>query len=88
MIDNLSKCGFQIPNRCFLCKMEAKSVHHLFLHCSFVVAIWEKLISLWHLSWVFPSSIEDFFLQWKAPTKNTLLTLLWDFSFPHVAWGL
>lgn len=87
-IDNLCKRGFQIPNRCFLCKMEAESMHNLFLHCSFVASIWEKIIKLWHLPWVFPSSIEEFFTQWKAPTRNPMLRILWDLSFPHVAWGL
>lgn len=30
--DNLSKRGFPIPNRCYLCLKETKSVDHLFLH--------------------------------------------------------
>lgn len=68
--------------------MEVQSVCHLFLHCSFVASIQGKIIKLWNIPWVFPSSIEDFFSQWKAPTKNPMLRYFWDLIFPHVAWDL
>lgn len=42
-IDNLMKQGFQLPNRCHMCK-EEESITHLFLHCNYASNIWERLL--------------------------------------------
>ena len=40
--DNLQKRSFQGPSWCSLCKGESKSVIHLFLHCSYTLAVWKE----------------------------------------------
>lgn len=69
MVDNLCKWGFQISNRCYLCKSEAESANHLFLHCSFVSLIWVKLLALWNISWVFPRPLKSSFYNGKSLLK-------------------
>ena len=41
-IDNLIKRGFQISNRCYMCKREEESINHLFLHCRFSFKVWGR----------------------------------------------
>lgn len=54
--ENLVKRGFVMPNRCFLCEEETENACHLLIDCRFVRMIWGHVLSLWNLSWVFPSS--------------------------------
>lgn len=39
-LDNLMKRGHIMPNRCILCKNQAETVDHIFIHCSFSREIW------------------------------------------------
>lgn len=38
--DNFLRCGTR-PNICILCKVEAESVYHLLVHCSFTKLLWQ-----------------------------------------------
>lgn len=46
-INNLARRGWQIVNRCILCKRNAKSVHHLFCECPFSRALYNASIQDW-----------------------------------------
>ncbi|KAI9195542.1 hypothetical protein LWI28_015889 [Acer negundo] len=46
---------------CFLCRVEAKTVDHLFLNCSWTRRVWEVYLSWWGLSWCFSESFMDWF---------------------------
>jgi len=38
-VDNLRRRGFQLINRCCLCKKDEETINHLLLHCEFSVDI-------------------------------------------------
>lgn len=66
-----------------------ESNDHLFLHCSFISSLWDSLLAMVNLSWVFPQNIYQFICQWNAghltKKKRPLWTLLtWRSVFPLV----
>lgn len=40
MFEILNKRGIRIPNLCLMCSEEEETIDHLFVHCTFVRAIW------------------------------------------------
>ena len=86
-MDNLLKRGFNIVNRCYLCKNDAKSINHMTMHCSHTNRLWERVCGLLNIAWVFPTTIQHFFSGWKAPSNNALILRLWDL-FSHSFAGL
>jgi zinc-binding in reverse transcriptase len=38
-VDNLKKCGWQLPNRCIMCLKDEESIEHLFQECEFAKEI-------------------------------------------------
>ncbi|KAJ1704564.1 hypothetical protein LUZ63_004343 [Rhynchospora breviuscula] len=44
-VDNLQKRGWNMVNRCCLCKIESETVSHLFNHCVFFSSLKEALLS-------------------------------------------
>ncbi|KAJ4784621.1 RNA-directed DNA polymerase (reverse transcriptase)-related family protein [Rhynchospora pubera] len=44
-VDNLQKRGWNMVNRCCLCKIECETVSHLFNHCVFFISLKEALLS-------------------------------------------
>ena len=44
------------PNWCVMCKSEAETVDHLFIHCSYASCIWWKILQTSGLYWVVPGS--------------------------------
>ncbi|RVW26745.1 hypothetical protein CK203_108375 [Vitis vinifera] len=54
-LDRLQKRGWQLPNRCFLCACEAESVDHLLIHCTVARELWDLVLGLVGVKWVFPN---------------------------------
>lgn len=46
-IDNLIRRGLVLPNWCCLCRDDAESMDHLFLHCPWSKPFWDNFI--WNL---------------------------------------
>ena len=63
MLDNLSKSGLKLANKCALCVKDANSINHLLLHCSFIVEIQNLVLKDCHLSMVFPKIVNDLMIQ-------------------------
>ena len=59
--DNLHKRGWIGPDRCCLCKIEAETVDHIFVGCSFVEKVIHILGSMFdvHLLWSDSSLLEN-----------------------------
>ena len=87
-IDNLMKRGFNIGNRCYLCKNDVESANHLTLHFSYTKKIWERVCGLMSIGWVFPDTMQRCFASWKPPSNNSLILRLWDFILPYLCWHI
>ena len=65
-LDKLQRRGWHLPNRCFLCGCVEETIHHILLHCLAVRPLWEVILSLVGVSWVFPEDVKDMLLSWKG----------------------
>jgi hypothetical protein len=63
-LDNLSRRGLVVVNRCWLCEADGESVDHLLLHCRVARALWDAFFSRFGLCWVMPSTVKDLFASW------------------------
>lgn len=63
-IDNLIRRDMYIPNWCCLCKADAESTSHLFLHCPWVRYFWDHFISRFGVCWVQPDSLKNLLCWW------------------------
>lgn len=51
-LDNLARCEHVLVNWCCMCCADAKSMDHLFLHCSVASRLWGFICSLFGIAWV------------------------------------
>jgi hypothetical protein len=63
-LDNLSRRGLVVVNRCWLCEADVESVDHLLLHCRVARALWDAFFSRFGLCWVMPSTVKDLYASW------------------------
>ena len=66
MLDNLKRRGMAFANRCFLCEEDEETINHLLIHCRSAKMLWELLLSIGGISWVFPSSVLHTLLAWQG----------------------
>ena len=64
--DQLKRRGFQLANRCPMCKEEEENLEHLFLHCPTIWRFWALLIALSGMEWVCPLRIRDLMMGWST----------------------
>ena len=64
--DQLKRRGFQLANRCKMCKEEEKNLDNLFLHCLTIWRFWALLIALLGMEWGCPLWIKDFMMGWST----------------------
>ena len=66
-LDNLKRRGRALANRRFLCGEGEETIDHLLIHCSKIKILWELLLVIFGVSWVFSlcerdsSFLESFF---------------------------
>ena len=65
-LDNLKRRGMTFANRCFLCEEDEETINHLLIHCRSAKMLWDLLLSIGGISWVFPSSILHTLLAWQG----------------------
>ena len=65
-LDQLKKRGRALANRCFLCGEGEETVGHLLLHCSKAKILWDLLLAIFGVSWVFPLSLKENLLSWHG----------------------
>ena len=66
-LDRLQKRGWQLLNHCFLCGCEEENVNHILLHCIVVRVLWEIVLALFGVQWVFPESVKEVLFSWRDP---------------------
>ena len=55
-----------LANRCFLCGEGEETVDHLLLHCSKAKILWDLLLAIFRVSWVFPLFVKETLLSWHG----------------------
>ncbi|RVW42450.1 Transposon TX1 uncharacterized 149 kDa protein [Vitis vinifera] len=84
--DRIKRFGWNIPNRCFLCKNEEESIDHLLLFCEKARMLWYLTFSLFGVQWVMHSSVKRNLLGWygsfvgkkrEKAWKTAPLCLMW-----------
>ena len=55
-----------MANRCFLCGEEEETIYHLLLHCSKAKNLWDLLLAIFGVSWVFPLFVKETRLSWHG----------------------
>jgi hypothetical protein len=81
-IDNLRKRNMVIVNRCCLCKNDAESVDHLFLHCKLAKELWDSVLSSFGVSWVMPCQVRMLVDCWQGGLGRQRNSLIWK-VIPH-----
>ena len=85
-IDQLNRRGWNMPNRCYLCKVEEETSDHLIIFCKKATMLWSLLFSLFDVQWVLHSSIKRNLIGWhgafvskreKKARRAVPLCLMW-----------
>ena len=66
-LDRLQKRGWQLPNCCFLCDCEEETVNHILIHCTVVKVLWDIVLDLFGVQWVFPETVKEVLFSWRGP---------------------
>ena len=75
--------GVQLPNCCFLCGCEEENVNHILIHCIVVRALWDIVLGLVNVKWVFPETVKEVLISWRGPFVGKKRKKVWD-SIPVV----
>ena len=85
-LDQIKKRGRALANRCFLCGKDEETIDHLLLHCPVARLLWDLLLAIFGVYWVFPKSVSKTLISWcdtcvgkrrKKAWMAAPLTLFW-----------
>ena len=65
-LDQLKRRGMTFAKRCFMCEEEEETIDHLLIHCTFAKMLWDLLLSIVGISWVFPNTVLHTLLAWQG----------------------
>ena len=75
--DHLCARGFHLVSRCYLCVNQHESLDHTFSSCSYAVAVWTALASLFEVSLNFSSGFSALFHMAWSLKFSSQLRVLW-----------
>ena len=76
-LDRLQKRGWQFPNCCFLCGCEEETVNHILIHCIVVRVLWDIVLGLSGVQWVFPETVKGVLTSWRGPFVGKKRKKIW-----------
>ena len=76
-LDRLQKRGLQLPNCCFLCGCEEENVNHILIHCIVVRVLWDIVLGLVDVKWVFPETVKEILISWRGPFVGKKRKKVW-----------
>ena len=85
-LDELQIRGWHLPNRCFLCGCAKETIYHILLHCLVVRPLWEIILSLVGVSWVFSKDVKDILLSWKGSFVGKKRRMTWNSVPLYIFW--
>ena len=77
-LDRLQRRGWQLPNRCFLCGCEEENDNHILLHCIVVKTLWEIVLAIFGVKWVFPKSVKEVLFSWRGSFVGKKRKKIWN----------
>ena len=76
-LDRLQKRELQLPNCCFLCGCEEENVNHILIHCIVVRVLWDIVLRLVDVKWVFPETVKEVLISWRGPFVGKKRKKVW-----------
>ncbi|RVW82144.1 hypothetical protein CK203_052488 [Vitis vinifera] len=76
-LDRLQKRGWQLPNCCFLCGCEEETVNHILIHCIVVRVLWDIVLGLSGVQWVFSETVKEVLTSWRGPFVGKKRKKIW-----------
>ena len=86
--DQLKRRGWNLPNRCYLCKQEEETNDHLFLVCIKVRMLWNVIFALFGVHWVLHSSMKGNLLGWHGSFVGKRREKAWKAAHLCLMWTL
>ena len=65
-LNQLKRRGISLANRCFLCEEDEETIDHLLIHCSRAKILWDLILVIVGVSWVFPLTVWHSLLAWQG----------------------
>ena len=65
-LDQLKRRGMTFANRCFMCEEEEETIDHLLIHCKIAKMLWDLLLSIVGISWVFSNTVLHTLIAWQG----------------------
>ena len=87
-LDQLKRCGMTFANRCFMCEEEEETIDHLLIHCKFAKMLWDLILSIVGISWVFPQSVLHTLLAWQGAAVGKRRKKIWFAAPLCLFWNL
>ena len=87
-IDQLKRRGWNMPNKCYLCKVEEETSDHLILFCKKATMLWSLLFSLFDVQWVLHSSIKRNLIAWHGAFVSKKKEKAWRAAPLCLMWTL
>ena len=87
-IDQLKRRGMYFANRCFMCEEEEENIDHLLIHCKFAKMLWDLLLSIVGISWVFPHSVIHTLLAWQGTAVGKKRRKIWFAASLCLFWNI
>ena len=87
-MDQLKRRGMTFANRCFMCEEEEETIDHLLIHCKIAKMLWDLILSIVGISWVFPNSVMHTLLAWQGAAVGKKRKKIWLAAPLCLFWNL
>ncbi|KAJ9692984.1 hypothetical protein PVL29_011901 [Vitis rotundifolia] len=85
-LDRLQKRGWQLANCCFLCGCIEENVNHILVHCTVVRTLWDIVLALVGVQWVFPETVKEVLWSWRGSFVGRKRKRIWNSILLCIFW--
>ena len=86
--DHIKMRGRALANRCFLYGEEEETVDHLLIHCTKARLLWDLLLAIFGVPWVFPLSVRETLLPWRGTFVGKKRKKAWMAAPLSIFWSI
>ena len=87
-LDQLKRRGMTFTNRCFMCEEEEETIDHLLIHCKIAKMLWDLLLSIVGISWVFSNTVLHTLIAWQGAVVGKKRKKIWLAAPLCLFWNL